>query len=126
MDIKAYPKGELVYYVPKWKAQREMCKKGELGSPVTAVISPLTRGEMKRYLKAAENRELASVAGELFCNHVTEIRNLSINAQSILNGKQLWELDDAPPEVEELVGELLSALLDSSVLSDGEVKKLKN
>lgn len=126
MDLKTFSKGEIVYYVPKWKSQRELYERGELDSPVIAVITPLTRGEVKRYLLAVQNGELLSIAGELFASCIKEIRNLKVNGNPIKNGKELWECDEAPPELEQLVSELTSAILDSSILSDGEIKKLKN
>lgn len=126
MDLKTFSKGAVVYYVPKWKSQRELYERGELDSPVIAVITPLTRGEVKRYLQSASSGDLASVAGELFASCTKEVKNLNVDGKSIKNGKELWEYNDAPPEVEELVGELARALLDSSLLSDGEVKRLKN
>ena len=121
--MRLYAKGEKVAYIPKWKGQRELAERGEIADPVVAVIAPLTRGELKRYLRATSGEELYDVAGELFGEHVLEIKNLSIGGRRVESGRQLWEFEDAPPEVEELVFELLNAILDSSTLSEGELKK---
>jgi len=123
MDLRLYSKGERVRYVPKWKGERERSSKGELPDPITAVITPLTRGELKRYLRAAADSDLDEIAGELFSKHVVEIKNLSIGGEPIASGEQLWKLADSPPETEELISELLGAILDSSTLSEGELKK---
>jgi len=120
--LKCYRRGERVVYVPRWKSQRERYERGELKEPVMCVMTPLTRGELKGYIQA-DAGDIEKVAAEIFEKHIVEIRNLSVGGKPVETGRALWELDDAPPELEELVSELLGALLDSSVLDEGALKK---
>jgi len=132
MELRSIAGDELIRYVPRWMDQRKRAAESGLDEAVWMEIRPLNRGEMKRYqgmLRFSASGDGAGVGtnrGEvdarLFAEHVVSVHNLSVGGRAIATGADLWNANDAPPEIEDLIAELGRALGSLSVLTEGQAK----
>ena len=132
MELKAVSGAEVCSYAPQWMDQRKIASRKGMAEAVWAEIKPMNRGEMKRYQQmvrfnpATDGRGIGTNRGEvdrrIFVEHIVTVHNLRIGGREIRTGADLYDADDAPPEIEDLIAELGKALGSLSMLSEGEIK----